>query len=404
MTDAQILEQALERTGSSKALAERMAAMGVVSPATRKPIKAVGIRSWRHAGSVPPAYVPTLRAIAASEAKPAVPLDALPPGHRLRGVSTLIGKDGETKIQWVKTARDREAPEAVLERLLRELPSKIPVRPTPISPSRLAPRVDPDRLAVYPLGDPHVGLLAWGKETGADFDLQICEDLMVSAMRDLVLRGPRTEKALIVNLGDFFHFDNSAMHTTRGDHALDVDGRAPKVLAVGLRIMVALIDAALEHHAQVTVDNRIGNHDAHTSLMLSIALGAYYRNEPRVTIPPTIRHRDYYEFGKVLIGTTHGDRARVDDLASIMAAEAPEQWGRTTHRCWLVGHVHHSQRKEHRGCTVETFRTLAASDSWHAAQGYVSGRDMHRIVYHRTRGEVSREIVNVAALLGSGGA
>lgn len=42
---------------------------------------------------------------------------------------------------------------------------------------------------------------------------------------------------------------------------------------------------------------------------------------------------------------------------------------------------------------------LAAADSWHSAQGYVSGRDMHRIVYHREHGEVSREVVNVAAVL-----
>lgn len=382
---APVLEAVYARLGNSVAIAARLG----VADST--------VRSWRERGAVPLKYAATLRALAEAPGSPAVPLDPLPPGHRLRGVSSLIALDGTISAQWVKTAAEPEDREAVLARLLADLPRTVPVRdgtiPAPTEPS------DADLLAVYPLGDPHVGMLAWGVESGADFDLAVCERLLTGAMRDLVLRGPRAERALIVSLGDFFHYDTAGAKTTNGDHSLDVDGRAPKVLAVGLRIMTTLVDAALERHRTVTVDCRIGNHDAHTSLMLSIALGAYYRSEPRVSVPPTVRHRAYHEHGRVLIGTTHGDRAKPDDLASIMAAEQPEAWGRTRHRTWLVGHVHHSQRKEHRGCIVETFRTLAAADSWHSAQGYVSGRDMHRIVYHREHGEVSREVVNVAAVL-----
>jgi len=326
-------------------------------------------------------------------------VDAIPEGHQVKGVSTLVSGDGHTLAQWVKTGKAEESKEEILKRLFAELPTIVSARegsiPTPRTPA------SEDLMAVYPLGDPHVGLLAWKKETGADFDLKICEDLMVAAMRDLVLRGPRTKRAMVLNLGDFYHFDTAGQHTTKGDHTLDVDGRSPKVLAVGLRIMHALIDAALEHHEEVLVDCRIGNHDGHTSLMLSLALGAYYRNEPRVKIPPTIRHRAYYEFGRVMLGTTHGDKAKGQDLESLMAAEEPEMWGRTRHRYILCGHIHHSVVKEYRGCKVESFRTLAARDSWHASSGYLSGRDMHRIVYHKQYGEISREIVNVSALLGA---
>lgn len=361
------------------------------------PVSGDAVQKWRERGHVPPKWRAQVRALAEAPGQPSVPLDPLPPGHRLRGVSTLLGADGSVSAQWVKTAAEHEDREAVLRRLLIELPAEVPLRAGRITTPEAT--ASADLMAVYPLGDPHVGMLAWGQESGADFDLRICEDIMVSAMRDLVLRGPRTERALVLNLGDFFHYDNASARTTSGAHALDVDGRAPKVLAIGLRIMTTLIDAALEHHDRVAVDCRIGNHDAHTSLMLSIALGGYYRNEPRVTIPPTVSHRAYHEFGAVLIGTTHGDRAKGADLPAIMAAEQPEAWGRTRHRTWLCGHVHHATVLEHRGCRVETFRTLAARDSWHAGQGYVSGRDMHRIVYHAKHGEVSREIVNVAALL-----
>lgn len=325
-------------------------------------------------------------------------VEVVPAGHRVREVSTMVRTE-DGLPQWVKTSAKDETPAEMLARLSAETLAAIAPRswtvPAPAEPSH------DDLLAVYPLGDPHVGLLAWAPETGADFDLATCETLMVGAMRDLVLRGPRARRALVINLGDFFHYDNANARTTKGEHSLDTDSRAPKVLAVGLRIMVALIDAALEHHAEVEVDCRIGNHDAHTSLMLSLALAAHYRTEPRVTIPATVSHRAYHEHGAVLIGTTHGDRAQGEDLAGIMAAEQPTAWGRTRHRYWLCGHVHHTRRQEYRGVIVEAFRTLAARDSWHAAQGYVSGRDMHRIVYHRRHGEVSREVVNVGALLES---
>lgn len=334
------------------------------------------------------------KAIATNGEVEAPPLEPMPPRHRIKGISSYVDADGVVKGQWIKTsAQDSEV--EYLARLTAETLAAIQPRTWSVpAPSHH----DSESLAVYPLGDPHIGLLAWAPETGADWNLQLAEELMVGAVRALVLRGPRTTKALIVNLGDFFHYDNAASRTTRGEHSLDVDSRAPKVLAVGLRIMVALIDAALEHHAEVTVDCRIGNHDAHTSLMLSLALAAHYRSEPRVTVPPTTTHRAYYEHGAVLLGTTHGDTARGEQLASIMAAEQPEAWGRTRHRYWLCGHVHHLRRQEYRGVIVESFRTMAGRDSWHASQGYVSGRDMHRIVYHRDHGEASREVVNVGAL------
>lgn len=327
--------------------------------------------------------------------------EAVLPGHRIDRVSTFRRtRDGNP--EWIKTVAIATEAEDVLTRLLRDLPSQVPVREhTTPEPQGTAD----DLLAVYPLGDPHVGLLAWAPESGADFDLRICEDLMTRAMRDLVLRGPRARKALILNLGDYFHADTQGGHTTKGDHSLDLDGRSPRVLAVGMRIMTTLIDAALEHHAEVTVDNRIGNHDGHTSLMLSIALQAHYRNEPRLTVPATVSHRAYYEFGRNLIGATHGDRAKGDRLGPLMAAEMPEAWGRTIFRRWFCGHVHHRQAFDAPGeVLIETYRTLAARDSWHAAQGYDASRDMQRIVIHREHGEQGREFVNVARLLGGMGA
>lgn len=326
-----------------------------------------------------------------------VPINPIvPEGHGLRGLSTLSDADGNIVMQWVKTTRDPESREELLTRLLTELPARVPAREGLIAPPG-AP-LSTDLLAVYPLGDPHIGMLAWAAESGADFDLKIVEDLMCAAIRDLVRRGPRAARALLVNLGDAIHFDNDHGRTTKGEHTLDVDGRLAKVLMVVVRIMTYTIDCLLEHHEFVDVDTQIGNHDGHSAIMLAIGLASYYRNEPRVHIAVDPANRHYHRFGKVLIGTTHGDRTKADDLGSIMATERPEDWGQTTYRAWLCGHVHHQTVKEYRGCKVETFRTLAARDSWHARQGYQSGRDMHRLTIHREYGEIGREIASVAYL------
>jgi len=324
-------------------------------------------------------------------------MDTMPEGAVLLGTSTLLGPDGRVTSQWVKTKVAPPSDEDIIAGIMERLPQKVTSRVGSIRAPKVAK--NDSLFTVYPLGDPHIGMMAWGEETGTDFDLKIAEETMVGAMHDLVLRGPRTEEALIVNLGDYFHFDNQKQETTRGGHRMETDSRPAKVLAVGLRIMTGLIDAALKHHQKVTVDCRIGNHDAHSSLMLSLALGAYYRNEPRVHVPPTLTHRAYHQFGKVMIMTTHGDKAKIDSLESIMATEQPKMWGETEHRYALTGHIHHSTRKEFRGVIVESFRTLAGKDAWHSEQGYMSGRDATRIVYHREHGEMSREVCNVSQLL-----
>lgn len=370
-------------------------ARGVADSAAALGVSPVTLRGWKWRG-VPERYHAAIQAMQAGDKAVAPPpLDPIPQGHRVKGVSSLVQPDGTISAQWIKTAADGELKEETLARIMRELPLQVPVRegsvPAPITS-------DMDLVAVYPMGDPHVGMLAWEKEGGANFDLTIAQNLMVGAMSDLVARGPRAHTALIVNLGDFYHFDNAAHHTTKGDHSLDVDGRTAKVLMCGVQIQIAMIDAALQHHANVIYDCRAGNHDSLLGVMLAVAIKAYYAGEPRLSLTVQPANREYHRFGRVLIGTTHGDRAKWDDLPSIMASERPEDWGASHYRYWLTGHVHHERVKEHRGCRVESFRTLAPRDAWHAAQGYLSGRDMHRITYHRRYGEIGREIACVEYL------
>src|SRR6185437_3939467 len=108
-------------------------------------------------------------------------------------------------------------------------------RPAP--PIEAPGTTDTDRLVAYPLGDPHIGMLAWAAEVGESFDLHIAERELCECMKQLVARSPSASEAIIVNLGDFWHAQDDTQRTPTSGNKLDVDGRSGKVGQVGVRIL-----------------------------------------------------------------------------------------------------------------------------------------------------------------------
>lgn len=317
------------------------------------------------------------------------------PGQKLRGASSLYRRgEAEPLLTWVKSSADAEAMEQIMRdfalSLAEDVKGLAPITPPPT-------HSDADLMCVYPCGDPHFGLHAWWQDAGEDFDLGIAERLTTGAVDRLVATAPAAHTAVLLNLGDMYHADNQK-NTSASGHQLDVDGRWPKVQQVGLRATIHCIKRLLEKHQKVIFRINRGNHDGNSSYGLALMMSCYFHNEPRVEIDLSPATAWYYQFGKVLIGSTHGDTMKGGDLVAIMAADRPKEWGETLHRAWYVGHVHHQDLKEYRGGTVEYFRTLAARDAWHAGQGYRAGRDMRLIVMHKEHGEIERHRCDVAMI------
>lgn len=327
--------------------------------------------------------------IASAEHQPAIPT-----GHIVKGVSSLLDGQGKLIAQWVKTKDGSGDPVAMLLEAMKDIDCwSGKSEPSPW----LARPVDDDLMCIYPMGDPHIGMFAWGAETGANHDVKIAERDLYTAVDHLVQLAPHAKRALIVSVGDFFHADNRG-NTTTGGTPVDSDGRWPKVLAAGIRLMRRVIDRALEKHEQVTVICEIGNHDWHTSIVLATCLAQFYEREPRVTIDTSPAKFHWYRFGANLIGTTHGDTVKLDELGGVMACDRPHDWGETKHRYWLTGHIHHTTVKELKGCIVESFRTLAPADAWHRGQGYRSGQEMTCLVMDKQDGVINRHTVGIAQI------
>jgi hypothetical protein len=314
------------------------------------------------------------------------------PDFLTTGTSTLYDAQGQVKLQWVKQNKnyDRQFAEELINTLSEQLPKA--------KPSIAPKRFETDVIAVYPMGDPHFGMYAWSEEAGEDFDLKIAEANLCDAVDRLVNTVPSCESALIVNLGDFFHADNMEGRTARSGVSLDTDTRWPKVLRVGLKAIDQCIHSALARHKHVTVINAIGNHDDHSAMFLSVALSHKYQDDPRITInhAPTIKH--YHRFGKNLFGVHHGHTIKMQDLPLQMAIDRPVDWSECSYRFFFTGHIHHDSAKEIGGVRVESYRTLAAKDAWHASMGYHAGRDMKAILFHKDYGEAERHTVNLERL------
>lgn len=328
-----------------------------------------------------------------------LPLDSgnfVSQGEVLKGTTTLYNESGEIKHQYVKTDVAKEAILATfkecIDNYVEELPKFQPVPCETLNASE-------DLLVVYPLGDSHVGMKAYKDEVGEGWDLIKTQEVLCGIFDRLVKTAPHCKQAVIVNLGDYFHRDNMAGVTERHRHKLDTDGTYLMMVSTGMKIMVQMINSALEHHETVRVINSLGNHDDTGAIFLQVALAHMYTNEPRVQVDCTSSVFQYFQHGTSFFGVHHGHTVKPDKLPLLMATDRPVEWGTSTFRYFLTGHVHHEARKEYSGCIVESFRTLASKDSYAHTGGWRAGRDSKALVIHKDFGEVERHTVNIAQVL-----
>jgi len=321
----------------------------------------------------------------------------VPDGFTVKGVSTLYDMDGNPKAQWVKScAKEQEAIESLKGMIIALAEDKdIPGRS---KPTKAPAKVDKDLITVIPFGDPHIGMYAYARETGNDFDCDIAQASLFGAVDKLCEIAPPTETAIILSVGDTFHADTSDNRSLNSGHSFDVDTRWQRVLEIGVLTFKRCIDRALQKHKTVIFRGMSGNHDYHTSQMLNLCLSLYYENNPRVIVDTSPSYFWFYRFGKVLLGSTHGDSVKPEKLPAIMADEVAEDWGASEHRYWYTGHIHTKNKIEFRGCVWESFRTLAGRDAWHAKMGYKAGRDLYAIIHHKDFGEVMRHRVDIRML------
>jgi len=248
-------------------------------------------------------------------------------------------------------------------------------------------------MAVLAAPDLHVGKLAWGEETGENYDTKIALEVWRRAVQALLAQAaayPHEVERLIIPLGnDLFHIDTLENTTTKGTR-VDVDSRWQKAFRLVAEFVIEeVVERARSLFPQVKVVMVPGNHDHQRTFYLGEVLRAFYRKASGVEVDNTPRPRKYELWKRVLLGWAHGHREKTKDLALLMAVESPHEWGLSAWREWQIGH-YHARKQYHymplvdeRGVVVRVLPSLSGVDAWHVEQGFVGAhKTASLIVYH----------------------
>lgn len=293
--------------------------------------------------------------------------------------------------EWLKPAIDKDLREQMIQAACEAMSEEIPrLAPLP----RMAPTsTRRDLCNLYPFTDYHIGMAAWVQETGAAWDLEIAEQLLIDVFERMVMAAPSAHTAVIAQMGDFLHFDSLLPVTPAHRHVLDAAGRMRQIIKIAARVLRRLVDIALMKHERVHIIMGEGNHDETSSGWLQVLMAALYENEPRVTVDDSQTPYYIFEWGQTLLSFHHGHKVKPDQMPLLIAARYSEAWGRTKKRYAHLGHWHHLYEREWAGMKVTQHPTLSAPDAHAARGGWDSEREVTCETYHKTYGRVGRTTI-----------
>tara|TARA_R100001463_G_scaffold72801_1_gene126690 strand:- start:1676 stop:3109 length:1434 start_codon:yes stop_codon:yes gene_type:complete len=253
----------------------------------------------------------------------------------------------------------------------KEIISKQNLASKKVTPIKMK-KTNPYAVVLSPT-DLHYGKGSWIDETGEGYTLEEARFRLLDRTNNLINRLPgKPEKMIIATGSDWFHVDNEQGTTTAGTPQ-DMAASPAQILIDGCKLAREHIDI-LRQVSPIEVVFMRGNHDRHTALALMLYLDAVYEQCKDVTITVSPKLRQYVKWGNNLLGFTHGDGVRGNDLPAIMATEERNAWGEHEHHVWFHGHLHHQRLLETSGVTIIQLPSLAGHDRYHYRKGFVLAR------------------------------
>ena len=305
----------------------------------------------------------------------------LPQGHLIKGVSALMDGQGNVQAQWVKTSAER-SPEATAETIKAAFEGWEPKAPNVIRPEN-----SEDLVNVFIACDWHIGMHAWGKETGgSDYNLKIAREVITETFAELVDGAPRAATGVFLGLGDLQHADNVKGLTEGSGNVLDMDSRYPKMTEATCDIVLDCIHMLRTTHDCSDIILRAGNHDESFTAGLRWAMRALFRDDPNTYVDTSPAYLSARRYGVNLLGSAHGDKAKMAKLPFLVTTQYKQEWAMVSTCDIHTGHIHHDTLKDENGIRVYSHRAPIPADGYHAANGYLGGRSMKCYQYSRTRG------------------
>ena len=246
------------------------------------------------------------------------------------------------------------------------------------------------RLFVFDPADIHIGKLCSAFEVGETYNNQIAVQRVLKGCKGILNEIDTTtiDKVLFVIGNDILHIDNTKRTTTSGTPQ-DTDGMWHSNFLIAKQLYVDIIEILMSV-ADVHVVYNPSNHDYTNGFFLAQVIETHFKDCKNVTFDTTIAHRKYFTYGKNLIGTTHGDGARAENLPLLMAHESKD-WVNCKHKYIYTHHLHHKVSKDYMGVCVETLRSPSGTDSWHHRQGYQHApKAVEGYIHDKEHGQIMR--------------
>ena len=311
--------------------------------------------------------------------KQGVPLEDIKHGWLKSDKSSLFFKNPNFKDEQQKES------ESLRSALLAEFSQLAPK----YSKVKRKKSTDGHLLVISP-ADVHIGKLCTSFETGETYNQQIAVKRVMEGVQGILNEssGWNIDNILLIIGNDILHTDTPRRTTTSGTPQ-DTDGMWYENFLTGVRLYVDIINT-LKQVADVHVCFNPSNHDYTNGFFLAQLIETHFRLDKNVTFDVSIAHRKYYVYGENLIGSTHGDGAKVQDLPLLMAHES-DKWTVCKHRYIYTHHLHHKVSKDVMSVCVETLRSPSGTDSWHHRNGYQHApKAIEGFIHHKTQGQKAR--------------
>lgn len=276
--------------------------------------------------------------------------------------------------------------EAFKEDLIEEISKWSPKYPA----FRREVSYDPHCLVFDP-ADIHIGKICSSFETGEEYNMQIAVQRVREGLHGILNKSAAfsIDKIIFIAGNDILHIDNPKRTTTSGTPQ-DTDGMWYDNFITAKKLLIEIIETLMTI-ADVHVVYNPSNHDFMSGFMLLQCVEAWFGKCKQVTFDNDMKHRKYLSYGKNLIGTTHMDGARQQDLPLLMAHETGPSWHECKHRYIYGHHIHHKTSKDYMSVCVETLRSPSGTDGWHHRQGYQhSPKAVEGFIHHPEHGQIAR--------------
>jgi len=246
------------------------------------------------------------------------------------------------------------------------------------------------KLLVIDPADVHIGKLADAFETGKEYNSQIAVQRVKEGVQGILNEssGHKIDKILFVGGNDILHTDTPKRCTTSGTPQ-DTDGMWYRNFMMAKDLYIDILEKLIAV-ADVHFVFNPSNHDYTNGFFLANVIETYFKNCDNITFDCSIAHRKYFRYHNNIIGTTHGDGAKQNDLPLLMATESGV-YSECTKRYIYIHHIHHKISKDYPGVTIESLRSPTEADSWHHRNGYEhSPVAIEGFIHHKEHGQISR--------------